>query len=123
MVENQYIREICKVEPISIDIFMKYFQLLNDAVIVKIKAVLPNKFGLILDGWSNGTKHFVAIYAVFPNSKGKREQILLDMQPFPDETNQTADNHIDFIHYVLDCYSKSRSNIVFICGDNCDANK
>ncbi len=51
VIENEFIREGSKVEPISVDTFMKYFKRLNDAVIVKIKAVLLNKFGLIFDGW------------------------------------------------------------------------
>jgi hypothetical protein len=123
VVENQYIREGSKFEPISVDTFMKYFKLLDDAVMMKIKEVLPNKFGLIFDGWSSGTTHFVAIYAVFPSSEGKREQVMLAMQPLPDETNQTANNHIDFMISVLGCYGKSRSNVVFICGDNCNTNR
>lgn len=76
-----------------------------------------------MDGWSNGTIHYVAIYAVFPNSEGKREQILLAMEPLPDETNQTAENHIGLITSVLKRYGKSRYNVVFICGDNCNTNK
>jgi hypothetical protein len=102
---------------------MKYLKKLDNYVMDKIRAYLPTKFGLIFDGWSSGTTHYVAVYAVFPDSTGKREQVMLVMQPLPDESNQTADNHADLIRFTLESYSKSMQNVLFICGDNCNTNK
>jgi hypothetical protein len=45
------------------------------------------------------------------------------MSPLPDETNQTANNHEEYIEGVLESYGKSYKNVFLLCGDNCSTNK
>jgi len=101
---------------------MKYLHLLDNAVAEKIKSMLPQKIGLVFDGWSSGTTHYVALYAVFPKD-GCRQQVLLAMQPLFDETNQTAANHVEYITGVVQHYNRNVDDILFLCGDNCNTNK
>jgi len=50
--------------------------------------------------------------------------VLLAMQPFVDETNQTAANHVEYITVILnDDYNRNSNNVFFLCGDHCDTNK
>jgi hypothetical protein len=39
---------------------------IKDCLVTKISDLLPNKFGLIFDGWTESNKHFLAIYAAMP---------------------------------------------------------
>jgi len=66
---------------------------------------------------SNGTIHYVALYDVFPNKDGSRRQVLLAMQPFVDETNQTATNHIEYITVILnDDYNRNSESAFSLFG-------
>jgi len=40
-----------------------------------------------------------------------------------DETNETAQNHSDFICFVLNIFGKSIDNVIALLGDNCNTNK
>ena len=111
----------------------KYVELLSNRVTEEIKASLPEKFGVMFDGWADGFgAHYVAVIACFSTKNGVnaagqdiivRRQALLAMQPLLEETNQNADNHIAFIRSTLRYYSKDLSNIGFFVGDNCNTNK
>jgi hypothetical protein len=121
-VENSYVREGSRYSPICTDTLMKYLLATEKAVVRKIREMIPTKFGIIFDGWSSGTVHYVAVYAVFPEN-GNRTQILLAMQPLYDETSQSAAAHADYINGVLESYGRSANDLYFICGDNCNTNK
>ena len=54
-VENQYIRKGMKYSDISVDTLMKYIRKLTAAVEEEKSNHLPEKFGLIVDGWSEGS--------------------------------------------------------------------
>jgi hypothetical protein len=46
--------------------------------------VLPEKFVLVLDGWTEGTEHYIGVSASYnrvQNGKDVAVQILLSMQP------------------------------------------
>lgn len=43
--------------------FVKYLELVTIDVEKKIKAILPNKFGVVIDGWSNDKYHYLAMFA------------------------------------------------------------
>lgn len=101
-------------------LFSIFFQLT-----LEIAAVLPEKFGIIFDGWDNGHhEHFVAIFAVFPDSTttGRSMNILLAMQPLLTPDCQNAVAHADFIVSTLGCYNKSPQNLLFLVGDNTNTN-
>jgi hypothetical protein len=70
--EDKIVREFSKLDPISVETLMKYMHLLTQEVENLIRETLPKQFGLIIDGWSEGSEHFFAIFACFPvNDKCK----------------------------------------------------
>ncbi|KAG2991868.1 hypothetical protein PC128_g22588 [Phytophthora cactorum] len=54
-----------KMEPILAATLQTYMDLLYTYVRDGIAHTLPHMFGLVLDGWSSGSRHFIAIMLVF----------------------------------------------------------
>ena len=80
----------------------KYMATLVDNVVDKIKADLPDKFGIVFDGWSDGTStHFVAIFAAYVDKEGSPQYPLLAFQPLLDETNLSALSYEELIVSTL----------------------
>ncbi|ETN21586.1 hypothetical protein PPTG_01731 [Phytophthora nicotianae INRA-310] len=82
--------------------------------------LLGDSFGLMFDGWTCGTVHFVGIFGVSVRD-GVRRQPLLSISMAKD--GQSADDHIEMIDNVLDVYEKNREMLRFDVGDNCPTNK
>ena len=88
----------------------------------KMKSQLPERFGLIFDGWSNGTsEHVVAVYAVGASECGAFI-VLLGINELNERGNQNASNHIDYIKNLLSEYDRNTSCLDFIVGDNTNLN-
>ena len=122
-VENQIFRDSVKFAPISIKFLMKWMKAVGDDIMQQIKAELPDYFGLIIDGWSNGaTEHFIAIYAVYSSKDGEKQESLLSMSTLINETNQSGQNHADQISDVLQMYGKTLSSVQFLVADNTNLN-
>jgi len=123
-VEDATITEFSKFGTMSYKTLMKYFDLLTFRVEKKIAAELPDKFCLVFDGWTSSKTHYIGIFATFPaDTELKYKKVLLGFTPLLDETNQTAENHCELIEFVLNVFGKSTSNIIALCGDNCNTNK
>jgi hypothetical protein len=116
-VEKPLTRKNSKLENVAVDSLMKHLKSLTEEVERKVASLLPNKFGLVLDGWSEGTKHFIALFACAPT-----QMILLSIAPPYDEQNYDAQTHKAFIIDVLAQYGKSLSNVWFLVGDNAPVN-
>ena len=117
-VERPRTRKYSKMEPVGVGTFMKYLKLLTAEVETKVASVLPNKFGLILDGWSEENTHYIALFACAPSLL-----ILLSIAPPYDEENYDALSHKAFIQDTLDIFGKSLANVWFLVGDNAPVNK
>ena len=90
----------------------------------KVKEILPDKFALVIDGWTKNSTHFVAILANFhAETKVGFEQIMLAFSPMVSETSFRAIDHFGFIEWVLGRYGKSLDNVVAVIGDNVSTNK
>ena len=87
----------------------------------EIAGILPNKFGLILDGWTSGSDHFVAIFATYMY-KDVAQQTLLAMSPMGDEPSLAVSAITEFIEETLLVYRKNLNNIGFIVSDNTASN-
>lgn len=104
-------------------------QKISEQVVEKIKRLLPAKFGIILDGWSEGGTHFVGVFASYRNiedpmaDKHGNCRVLLSMAPLLDERSFTAEEHLHYIKYVLEIYGKTIENIAYLVGDNCSTNR
>ncbi|DAZ99630.1 TPA: hypothetical protein N0F65_001867 [Lagenidium giganteum] len=58
-------RQNTKISPMSATTLRKYLDLLYVNVRNEIKALLPQNFGLVLNGWTSNGGHFVAVMAIY----------------------------------------------------------
>jgi hypothetical protein len=122
-VEKELTRKYCNLDTISTSTFMKYLRLLTTAVEEKITAELPSQLGLLIDGWSEGSTHFIALFASFLCKNGKVQTRLLSIAPPSDEESLSAESHKKFVIEVLEVYKKSVDDVKFLVGDNASVNK
>ena len=61
--ECDWVRGFTAVEPITTKILKKYMGLLTKEIERMITNMLPDKFGIMVDGWSEGHKDFFTIFA------------------------------------------------------------
>jgi hypothetical protein len=101
----------------------KYISRLADTVRERAKNILPEKIGIMFDGWTSNGIHFVGLFGIYYTIHKARNLVLLAFSPFEDRTTQNADAHIGFFKDVLDLYSKSVKNVLFLSGDNCNTNR
>jgi len=116
-VERPLTRQYSNLENVSVDSLMKYLKLLTEVVEEKVAASLPEQFGLIIDGWTEGTTHFFGLVACFENGP-----LLLSISPPVDEEKYDAESQKLFVMDVLGLYSKSLDNVLFLVGDNAPVN-
>ena len=62
------------------------FSLTTQRVEKKVADSLPNQFGIIIDGWKEGTTHYIAIFASLVGMKGIGDYPLLAIAPLFAET-------------------------------------
>jgi hypothetical protein len=121
-VENRIVKKYTNLPSVSSKTIKKYIGELSELVSQKVKAALPSRFGLILDGWSNGTSdHVVAVFATCSHECGAFT-ILLGINELDDPTNQNAANHVDYIKKLLEKVGKDSKCIDFLVGDNTNLN-
>lgn len=100
----------------------KYIFEITKRVEITIAASLPDYFGVILDGWSEGNTHFVAVFACY-SVDGDAKYPLIAISPLFDETNFGAESHKAFLGDLLELFGKSLDNLSFIVADNASVNK
>ncbi len=83
---------------------------------------LPEKFGLVFDGWSSNSTHFVCLFAVFPNTSELVSPVLLTFSSFENESDLSAKSYEHFINSTLNFYKKSKDNVLVLVSDNCNVN-
>ena len=117
--EKERTLKYTSLRPVSRKSMTTYITNLTKQVELVIRGLLPDKFGLVFDGWSKNSIHYVALYAVFGPTK---RQILLTFSPFQDEYDLSSESIKGFITDTVIHYGKSLDNIQFLVGDNCPAN-
>lgn len=123
-VENLTMRENVRHDSISLSTFTRHLPALSQLVEKKVAELLPNKFALVFDGWTNRMTHFLGVFASFPDSNQEGYSVrLLAFSPFEDEASLGRDEHIRFLDFVLNLFNKSWDNVVCIIADNCNLNK
>lgn len=122
--ETKETRHYTKLHPISVDTLSEIMEAVVKAVEKAIGAEMPDSFGLILDGWSHGTEHYLAVYACYDTEAGPQYP-LLSLAPVIDEPDDqmNAEGHLTAISRFLPFFGKSISGIKFLVGDNCALNK
>ena len=109
IVNNDVFKRNVRFQAMSINTLQKYIEKLTRVVEKKISKLLPSRFAVIFDGWSAGTTHYVAVFASFPDISKEHgyETVMLAFSPFDDETSQSANNHFEYLEFVLGVYDKS----------------
>lgn len=110
--------------PVSVGTLVSNMEDLTKAVERSIGEEMPDEFGLMLDGWSHGTEHFLAVYACYDEPNGPCYP-LLSMAPIMEEPDDqlSADGHLLAIERFLPFFGKSIEGCKFLVGDNCSVNK
>ena len=123
-VDDVLTREYTKLEPISHNSLKKYMELVTKEVEKRIQSALPEKLALAIDGWTKNSTHFVGVFAIYPaaNTQGY-DSALLAFSPLFSETSFTANDHYQFLEWVLSVYGKTMSDVIAIIGDNAEVNK
>ena len=121
-VENALTRKNSKLDSIARNTLMKYLKLLSVEFEKKVSKELPEKFGIVIDGWSEGNRHFIAIFASYAQDVKAKMNLLAIAPPF-DEENYDAASHKAFMGDVLGLFNKNFSNLIFLVGDNAPVNK
>ena len=89
----------------------------------KISHDLPDKFALVIDGWTYGSTHFIGLFALYTYNQNGYHTALLGFSPMMSETFFTGADHVELIQYILSVFNKSLANVVAIIGDNAELNK
>ncbi|KAG6586936.1 Heat shock protein70 [Phytophthora cinnamomi] len=72
---------------------------------VEISDEMDILFGLLFDGWSHGTMHFIGVYALYVDG-GRLRRTLLALSPMG-YGNQDADARIEVLRIVMGVYNKT----------------
>ncbi|KAG3072665.1 hypothetical protein PI124_g18015 [Phytophthora idaei] len=119
-VENPLTRQLVRMRPTSATTIKTYMERVAGRVGNTIAKEMGTFFGIMWDGWSSGTYHYVAVVAVYAGSNGRVERVVVFS---PTEDGQTADDQIELIEAVLAVYDKTLEMVKFVVGDNCTTNQ
>lgn len=103
MVNNELFRSICKLDPTSVPTLLKNMRRLYHGVVDRIKAKLPDAFGLEFDAAKLGpTLNAVALFAVFTDpDSGSPEKLLIGFNSLIDNSSGTALNYIETFEAIV----------------------
>ena len=77
-----------------------------------ISNILPDKFGLMIDGWSEGKQHFFATFACFPENE-KRRTLLPGFSPPLQDDDLSALSLKALIEDTLAIFNKKLDSVIF----------
>ncbi|RHY26879.1 hypothetical protein DYB32_007205 [Aphanomyces invadans] len=120
-VEDPVTRRITCLKPICTKTLKTNMESLTKSVQEKIAREIPTVFDICMDGWTDGSNHFCAIFACYCIGS-ECFTPLLAMSPLLELDRLDADAHIDFIDSTLGTYGKQTSDIAFVTADNCATN-
>ncbi|KAG3103134.1 hypothetical protein PI125_g13955 [Phytophthora idaei] len=86
-----------------------------------IASGLPARFGIMLDGWTHASEHYVAVFACY-EVNGCLNTSLLSMVPLLNEVDDdlSAESHHDFLATMPPRdYEVQLEHCRFVAGDNC----
>ncbi len=121
--EKPFVLRHIKHGKVSNDTLMNSIAQLTELAEEKIVKLLPNRIALIFDGWSRDTTHYFAMFASISslNSKGY-ETRLFDLSPIGDECSLSANEHHEFLTFVLELYGLNCTNVACLIGENVSTN-
>lgn len=144
-VDEPIVRKFSALNKICRKTLKKYMQLLRLKCQQKICKILPPTFGLMFDGWSKESEHFIAIFALFTDKDGAVTELLLScgVQEDVDETTEFVEgiaeedqrfglSAADIFDFMIGALAEYNINVTvdtfkdvveFITGDNCSTNQ
>ncbi|ETM97974.1 hypothetical protein PPTG_24770 [Phytophthora nicotianae INRA-310] len=96
--ENRAARRYTNHDPICVETLVSAMDSLTRVVERAIAAELPERFGLLFDGWAHASQHFIAVFACY-DAGGVRKTPLLSMAPLLDalDDDLSARGHMEFL--------------------------
>lgn len=110
-VENPTTRSVVKMEPTTARTLKTYMLHTAGRVGAVISAEMGSAFGVMFDGWTNNSIHFLGVYAIYMKGD-KRCQRLLAVSPMQD--GQSAAEHVAFLSRTLALYDKTVAMLRFV---------
>ncbi|OWZ10706.1 hypothetical protein PHMEG_00016401 [Phytophthora megakarya] len=100
--ENPAARRYSNLDPICVGTLLSAMDRLTWTVERTIAAEIPDQFGLIFDGWSHASEHFVAVFACYEVDRVTSTP-LLSMAPLLNvlDDDLSAQGHYDFMATML----------------------
>ncbi|EGZ19549.1 hypothetical protein PHYSODRAFT_285295 [Phytophthora sojae] len=100
-----------------------------DGVVVAVErsiaSELPARFGIMLDGWTHASEHYIAVFACY-EVNGCPKTALLSMAPLLDalDDDLSAQGHLEFLATMLQRdYGVQLAQCRFLVADNCAVNR
>lgn len=123
-VEKKLVRENSCREPISRGTLMKYLDSLAFEVQLVLANLLPERFGLIFDGWDDGSSNnYFGVFVIWWDVKLASNQVyLLRLCPLVRAADFGAASHLESIEKFLHDVGKTLANVGCFMGDNCRTN-
>ena len=120
-VETKEFRDYSSLDPIGVDTLAKYLGLVDLEIENTLKIELPQRFGLLIDGWTEGTTHYYGLFAAYSKGTNNYQRFLTISPPF-DETEYGAVSQASFIVDTVEAYNRNKDSILFLVGDNTNTN-
>ncbi|RLN75737.1 hypothetical protein BBJ28_00007540 [Nothophytophthora sp. Chile5] len=121
-VDNPVTRGISNLDNFCSNSLALYITRLVVRVEALVRGMLPEHFGIMVDGWTDVSTHYIGIIATFMEG-GQYREVLLGCSPPLDEKQYTAAEHYELLEYVLSLYGRSISSPSVLIGDSCSTNK
>ncbi|ETN20376.1 hypothetical protein PPTG_03398 [Phytophthora nicotianae INRA-310] len=123
-VEMESTRRYTKLPPVCRNTLRANMEGVTKAVEIKIGNEMPDKFGLLLDGWTHGTEHYLGVFACYETPSGPQYPLLSLAPIVVDAAGRfDAETHMAALAAFLPYFGKDLSNCIFLVGDNCAVNK
>ncbi|ETL45678.1 hypothetical protein L916_04270 [Phytophthora nicotianae] len=125
-VERPLVHQNTTLSPISEDTLALYISRIAKVVEQLVSRLLPDSFGLVLDGWSNSGRHCFLILSqkLVPTLVQTPLTTTTISSARPgDEEDLSAQSLFDLIADTLTRYRKLWDTVKFMVGDNCSVNQ
>jgi hypothetical protein len=89
-----------------------------------LEDILPEKFGMLFDGWDDGNStNYFGIFVIWWDEKRLQNRVyLLRLCPLLRSDNYGADSHLESIEKFLANLGKTMDDVTIMMGDNCTTN-
>ncbi|ETN04902.1 hypothetical protein, variant [Phytophthora nicotianae INRA-310] len=123
--ENRATRRYTTLDPVCVETLRAALEGVSVAVERSIASEMPDQFGLILDGWTHMSEHYLGVFACYEVG-GKVKTPLICMAPLMNEADDdlSALAHREFLADMLPRdFGKQIDQCLFVVGDNCSVNQ